>query len=191
MKTKLICGVAINDLIDCKDFRGNGAYERWMAIITRCYNKKRLQLHPTYIGCSICDEWLIYSNFKKWFELNYIEGYSIDKDLMIIGNKVYSPEACSFIPNYINILLTDRSNGRGLYPLGVSYDTVKDGYKACISINGKVRHIGYFKTPNEAHIAWAIAKKKYVGESATKAFQNKEINEKIYNSLLNIDFLGR
>ena len=48
--------------------------------------------------CSVCEEWKHFSNFKKWFDENYIEGFDIDKDILIKGNKVYSPEACSFVP---------------------------------------------------------------------------------------------
>lgn len=59
---------------------------------------------PTYEGCTVCDEWLYFSNFKKWFDENYIEGFQLDKDIIIRGNKVYSPQTCCFVPKEINII---------------------------------------------------------------------------------------
>lgn len=183
-----IYGVAINDLLGIESSQHGVSYKTWHNMIRRCYDPKSIKNHPTYTKCSVCDEWLVYSNFKKWYDLHYLVGYCLDKDLKFPGNAIYSPNTCTFLPNYINVLLTDRKNDRGNYPLGVSYEPNRNRYKSCISINGKVTHIGYFKTPNEAHIAWANAKKKYVSEIATLAFNNKEINEKVYDSLLNINF---
>lgn len=55
---------------------------------------------------------MYFSNFLKWFNGNYIKGYALDKDILIKGNKVYSPETCCFVPYEINTLVTNRKNGR-------------------------------------------------------------------------------
>ena len=47
--------------------------------------------------------------FEKWFDKNHIEGYHLDKDLLIQGNRVYSSETCCFIPAYINALIVEKS----------------------------------------------------------------------------------
>jgi len=189
MKNK-IYGVATNDLIGIELSQREVSYKNWHNMIRRCYDPKSIKNHPTYVKCFVCDDWLIYSNFKKWYDLNHRNGCCLDKDLKFPGNTVYSPDTCSFIPNYINVLLTDRANDRGKYPLGVSYEPDRNRYKACLSIHGRVKHIGYFNNPHDAHIAWANAKKKYVSESATLAFWNREIDESIYNSLMSLNFLS-
>lgn len=73
------------------------SYITWCNMIGRCYNHKSQEKCPTYIGVAVCDEWHSYQNFAEWFESNYIDGFHIDKDVKIKGNRVYSPETCMFI----------------------------------------------------------------------------------------------
>lgn len=74
------------------------AYSVWRGMIDRCYCKKQQKKKPSYIGCSVCDEWHNFQVFAEWFYLNYIDGCHLDKDIKIKGNKVYSPKACMFVP---------------------------------------------------------------------------------------------
>lgn len=75
--------------------------------LRRCYNKKS-KGYSTYgaKGVHVCDEWLYFSNFKKWFDENYVDGLCIDKDIKNIldenGNRYYSPESCIFVTHYEN-----------------------------------------------------------------------------------------
>lgn len=72
------------------------SYKVWKSMIERCYNKNNhAYKHYGEKGVTICNEWNLYSNFKKWFDKNYIEGFQIDKDFA--GGKLYSPETCIFI----------------------------------------------------------------------------------------------
>lgn len=32
-------------------------YQAWQSILERCYDNKYLEKSPTYIGCSVCEEW--------------------------------------------------------------------------------------------------------------------------------------
>ena len=43
-------------------------YTVWRDMLTRCYSKKFLESTPSYIGTSVCSEWLYASEFKKWME---------------------------------------------------------------------------------------------------------------------------
>ena len=78
------------------------AYKIWNGMIKRCYCKDAQARRPTYKGCSVDPIWHNFQNFAKWFEVNYIEGYVIDKDIIKEGNKVYSPEFCKFVSPYEN-----------------------------------------------------------------------------------------
>lgn len=127
MKTnKLVYGHGTNDLNE--PVYRNGSilkfYHAWTDMLRRCYSEKCQDNRPTYRGCSVCSEWLVLSNFKEWYNINYHEGWQLDKDILIKGNKVYRPEACRFVPQYVNGLLVGttkvgRSNG---LPVGVQID---------------------------------------------------------------------
>jgi hypothetical protein len=73
------------------------SYIAWRGMIGRCYYPKLQETNPTYIGCTVDESWHNFQNFAKWFDENYIDGYQLDKDIKIKGNKVYSPETCSFV----------------------------------------------------------------------------------------------
>lgn len=79
------------------------SYTAWVTLLQRCYSKIEQKRNPSYIGCTVCDEWLNYENFKKWFDKNYVEGYHLDKDFFGCG-KVYSPSNCWYVPQEINQL---------------------------------------------------------------------------------------
>lgn len=72
-------------------------YKVWTGIIQRCYSERLHKVRPTYKDCTVCDEWLNYQVFAEWFELNYIKGFDLDKDIKIDGNKMYGPETCLFV----------------------------------------------------------------------------------------------
>lgn len=161
------------------------SYNAWTSMLSRCYSKKYQGKEPAYNGCSVCDEWLLFSNFKKWFDNNYIEGYALDKDIIVKGNKVYSPETCCFVPNKINLLLTSRRNHRGRCPVGVAYRTKLRKYYAQINKNGKREHIGYYDTIEEAFLAYKREKEEYIKEVAQSYFDKGEITERVYDALMN------
>lgn len=73
------------------------AYDAWSGMIDRCYKSSVQLLNPTYIGCSVVDEWHDFSVYYKWFTDNYISGFDVDKDIKVSGNKVYGPEFCMFV----------------------------------------------------------------------------------------------
>lgn len=97
------------------------AYTIWGAMIRRCYNEAQQVRQPTYLGCTVVEEWHNYQNFAKWYEANYVEGWDMDKDLLVTGNKVYSPDTCCFIPPEVNAFFTYDRVTKGSTPTGVSY----------------------------------------------------------------------
>ena len=78
----------------------NPAYKVWKSMLRRCYDDKFQKAHPTYKGCTVCDEWHNYQDFAIWYYKNHpLDGgrYELDKDLLIYGNKRYHPDACQFV----------------------------------------------------------------------------------------------
>ena len=82
------------------------AYKHWHGAMQRCYDDKYLKRKPTYRGCSVATEWHNFQNFFAWHKENYPNDgaeYQLDKDLKIIGNKVYGPDACSYVTHEENM----------------------------------------------------------------------------------------
>lgn len=120
---RLIYGVGINDskstYIEGKRCK---YYVTWKSMLQRCYSLKYKNKNPTYANCSVCDEWLTFSNFKAWMVKQNWEGKDLDKDILIEGNKIYSPETCFFISRRINTLLNVSKKRIGSLPLGVTFN---------------------------------------------------------------------
>lgn len=152
----------------------------WNAILYRCHYTDS---YPAYRECSVCKEWEYYANFKEWFDKNshdYKKGYHLDKDILVKGNKVYSPNTCCFVPREINNLFTKRN--KGSLPIGVvSYGTK---FKSQINKNGKRIYLGIYNTPQEAFHAYKTAKQQYVKELADKYFKEGKIAKKVYDALM-------
>lgn len=167
-KKKLVCGVGVNDSISAIKGKGWSCpfYQRWRQMLNRCYSEAYQVRFPSYKGCSVCYEWLTFSNFKLWMKKQDWKGKQLDKDILNKGNKVYSPSKCIFIPQELNKLLTDRKANRGKYPIGVHKIGVN--YRASCKKNGKAINIGAFSTAKEAFIAYKDFKLKLIRSIAEK-----------------------
>lgn len=181
---RLRYGVGVNDVVGgCK----SPAYQIWTNMLLRCYDADNSNYRPTYLGCSVCNSWLYFSNFKTWFENpenGYMEGYHLDKDIILKNNKVYSPERCCFIPKEINSLFTNRKRLRGAYPVGIQ---PKDGgYEVLVDTNGeRPRYIGFYYNIPDAFAAYKDAKEYRIREVATRYYAQKKITQRVYNAMLN------
>lgn len=161
-KKSTIYGIGIDDSGYTSEIKVEGkliicpVYQLWRSIIQRCYSEKFHRTNPTYRGTTVCREWLTFSNFKCWWVNNYKDGYQLDKDLLVLGNKTYSPETCIFIPQWLNSFVTDNSSARGKYLIGCNFDKSNNKFKSrcCDPRTKKQHHIGYFDTELDAHLAW-------------------------------------
>ena len=162
-KRKLVCGVGVNDATYPVSVYEGGKkvwrcpfYSRWCHMLHRVYSESYLRKKPSYIGCSVCDEWLTFSNFKAWMEAQDWEGKHLDKDILHPGNKIYSPNTCCFVDSILNTFITESDKMRGELPIGVSKCGGRRGFMACCSNpdTGKNKTLGRFETPEEAHEEW-------------------------------------
>lgn len=189
-KPRMMFGVGLCDILTVDE---NGktlkSYTAWYNIMKRCYSEPYHKLQPTYIGCRICDEWKTFSIFKKWYDENAKDGYEIDKDLIGVTEKYYSPETCSFVPTLINHIVSRCSKNdkaRGKYPLGVTKDkSCFSKYVAQITEYGKYKLIGRYNTPIEAAFAYKNEKEEYIKEVATKYYNDGKIARNVYEALMN------
>lgn len=163
------------------------AYKTWNSMIKRCYGENQLKLRSTYKICSVYEDWHNFQNYAQWYDENYyeIEGERIelDKDILIKGNKMYSPDTCIFVPQRINGLILNRGMDRGNFPIGVHLNKKHGKYLAQCSIGkGKIKHLGRHSDVNEAFLAYKTFKESLIKEVAEE-YKDK-IPDKLYNAML-------
>lgn len=180
-----MCGIGINDLNGFVPVRSK-AYQTWRNMIWRCYRINPTSREKSYQECDVCEEWLYFSNFKKWFDKNYVFGYALDKDILIKGNKVYSPETCCFIPSEINLLIQDNKGRRSPYAKGVSIDKRDGGYNA-VFWDGVKKTSRRANTIKDAFSLYKQSKELHIKRVAIKYFQEGKITQKVYQALIDYD----
>lgn len=148
--------------------KSTAEYRLWNNMLSRCYNAKKLEMSPSYVGCSVANEFRAFQDFMKWAtkQVGYGSGSQLDKDLLIKGNKIYSPENCIFVPPEVNYLLPNCRAARGAYPPGV--DAYRGGFRASLREGAKRRYLGVYATPEEAFVAYKKAKETHIALVAEK-----------------------
>lgn len=168
-------------------------YEAWHDMLKRCFNKNIKEKYATYKEVTCCDEWLLYENFYEWLHnqdnfdkwLNE-KNWCLDKDILIKGNKIYSPETCCLVPNDVNVLFTKRDNCRGDLPIGV----IKQGNKFRVECNNPFdsSHDTYLcmcSTPKEAFNVYKEYKEKIIKQVAELEYNNDNITKRCYEAMMN------
>lgn len=162
VKRKPRYGVGVNDADYTTAPTVNGAtlcdpaYYAWADMLKRGHSEQYLEKNPTYSDVTVCKEWHSFVAFRAWWLNNYREGYELDKDLLVPGNREYGPDVCIYIPGWLNSFTIDSESSRGEFPIGVCLHKPTGKYKAqcCNPITGKLRNLGLFASPEEAHEAW-------------------------------------
>ena len=195
--TPSVCGVGIIGNEKTRDENGKAtkSYLVWYNMLMRCYSDECQKKHPTYKGCTVCKEWHNYSNFKNWYDVNYyeIEGerMALDKDILVKGNKIYSPNTCVFVPQNINTLFTKCNKIRGKYPIGVYFNKDANKYKAQCSTfyNGKskLKGLGLYNTIDDAFNAYKQFKEANIKQIADE-YKDK-IPNKLYEAMISYEVL--
>lgn len=186
-KSKLVQGVGINDFTGSISVNGKViiSYQYWLNMLERCYSQKYHNRKPTYNGCTVCEEWLYFTNFKKWFDENYREGFHLDKDILVKGNKIYSPSECCFVPLYINNLPKDNRAFQGDLPMCVSMHGCS--YRVSIGYNRKSIRKS-FKFLADAVVWYSTIKSSIVSEQVERALKAGDIDQRIADALLSREF---
>lgn len=167
-------------------------YKMWNSMLERCFVTKHKEKHPTYQSASCCQEWLLYDGFYEWLhnQENFNEWYNgerwaIDKDILIKGNKVYSPETCCLVPMNVNSLFTKCDAARGSSPIGVCER--KHGFEAWCKnpFTNKIEYLGYYSTPERAFQVYKTYKEKIIKQVAQEEYNKGNITKQCYEAMLN------
>lgn len=171
---KLIYGVGVNDAPFATSCKNNGktemmvSYSVWLDMIKRCYSKNSLSKNPTYKECSVVEEWHSFMGFKMWFDRQfYKQGYQLDKDIKVTGNKLYGPDTCLLVPKHINSMFRCKKSG-GSLPVGISICKKSGKYKAQGQeyLTGKRKNLGRFSVLSDAVHAFKVFKSTQIRKAA-------------------------
>ena len=185
---ELICGVGINDRKYPTSANGKKIKEcsLWNDMLKRCYSEKYQVKQPTYIGCEVSENFRHYSYFYEWCneQIGFgNEGWQLDKDLLVKGNKIYSENVCVFIPRELNSLLLTSGAKRGEHPLGVYLNKASNKFISMLHIgNGKRKCLGSYDTSEEAFNVYKIAKEVFIKEKAEE--YKSQIDIRVYHALM-------
>ena len=189
--SKPVYGVGTNDADYMTNPTVNGvrlrdpAYDAWCGMLERAYNQKLHERQPTYVGVTVCKDWHSFIAFRVWWLDNHRDGLNLDKDLLVVGNREYSPRSCLYIPQWLNKFTTDSGAARGELPIGVSLYKPSGKYQSeCNNpITGKRRRLGYFTTPEAAYSAWLKCKLSLAEQLKPEM---DTIDKRIYNNVVTI-----
>ena len=172
-------------------------YDAWHSMMQRCYDKKYKNKNITYQDVTCCEEWLLYENFYEWLHSQenfekWLNGkhWAVDKDILVKGNKIYSPDTCCLVPQIINTLFIKKEMKRGLLPIGVQYDKRQERYVCRISMmqnnKGYLREEGRYPTPEDAfYLGYKPAKERYIQRIAQEEYEVGNITKRCYDAMMN------
>ena len=155
-----------NKSCGCRQKKRNGAtkkhskiYSAWYSMLKRCYNSKS-DNYERYgaRGVRVCEEWKnSFESFLEWaLNSNYAEHLTLDR---IDNSKPYSPANCRWVDYYIQEQNRGKQRRNKLGFIGI--DKRPYSYRASIQRYGIRKHIGCFKTLEEAIEAREKAEKKF------------------------------
>lgn len=182
---ELVYGVGINDRSypATKGGRNTREYQLWLSMLCRCYCLKTQARQPTYVGCSVSDNFKNFSFFHEWLQTQVgfnQRNYVLDKDILTKKNQVYSETTCVFVPNTLNSLFIGCAKARGTHPIGVNL--CGKSFQSRLNFLGGRKFLGSFKTPEEAFQAYKTAKEAHIKDMAE--LYKADIDPRAYAALM-------
>lgn len=186
-------GIIGNCKISCNG-KAIKEYRAWQGMLVRCFSDKYKFKKPTYKDVTCCEDWLIFENFLDWvkeqenypYYQNNDVNWQLDKDILVKGNKIYSPETCLIVPSKVNSLFIKSDNARGNYPIGVGKEKQYNSfYYRCNMNNGnRVKKCG-FNNAEDAFQEYKKCKESVIREIAKSEFTKGAISKKCFEAMIN------
>ena len=164
------------------------AYTHWGHMISRCYSDN---YGETYKNAFVDERWHNYQIFALWFHANWVGNLDValDKDLLVKGNRIYSEDTCSLVPENLNNFTCTSDAIRGESPLGTTNSNGKT--IAQIYVYGCHETIGLFCSEQEAFNAYKKRKEEvariYADDYFSKGLIQEKLRDALYNYKVSID----
>lgn len=185
--SKLVYGVGLSssgNYLRSPDNVPTRAYKLWLNMLARSYSEAWRKKNPTYDDCGVSENFKTFQYFAEWCHSQIgfgNDGWQLDKDILVKGNKIYSEDTCVFVPKEINMWIQNKRSNRGGLPVGVSYHKDSGKYVAQCGINGTRVHLGIYNNPEEAFEAYAARKSEHLKERAE--YWKSQIDVRLYDAL--------
>lgn len=189
---KLVRGVGINDrkYSTMRDGKACREYILWSSMLKRCYSAAYLLAKPSYVGCSVSDNFKMYSYFYEWCnsQIGFSNpGWCLDKDLLSTSwlSKQYHEDLCVFIPEGINGFLVRPKVPRAGLPMGVEFREYRgrNRYRAACKYKNKNTYLGEFDTAEQAHARYLEFKVSIAKDLANQ--YKDQLDPRAYLALMN------
>lgn len=169
---------------DISTYDSSGAvcesYKKWNGMIRRVYSGE----DKCYESIWVDGSWLDYRTFKKWHDVHYREGFSLDKDILSGFYGVephYSPDTCAYIPRSLNCKIINNQSGK--YPRGVSFSKTSVCFQAQITTEGK-RILRRYNTVEDAYNFFRYHHELSITTLANNLYDSGQIDENIFTALM-------
>lgn len=161
-------------------------YRAWENMISRCYYH-RASRYGAYggSGVAVCEEWHNFQNFAKWFDLNFVEGCDLDKDIVGDGT-IYSPEYCRYIPANLNRLLNTSQTKTGKRKTNLPEGVTVNHRGVFVATYGK-HYREEFKNCGDAEEAYLNFKTTFIQNLVKELFLSGKLQDDVYLILKNYD----
>lgn len=192
-----VCGVGMEGVKYPVTINGQRTkeYTSWSAMITRCYTQtfsNGENHYRRYENVEVCDEWFLYENYYEWLhnQENFdkwilLDNGVVDKDILVKGNKVYSPNTCCLVPENVNALFLKADRVRWKYPIGVTYKTRDKVFEVQCRLNGKETYLGRRATPEQGFLLYKEYKESYIKQVAQEEYTKGNITKRCYDAMMN------
>lgn len=194
------------NICNVEDFKENGEWvfykeQSGVRVITRSGTlwmniSKRLAQDKSYerSSCVFRD----FQSFSEWCQNEY--GYlrqeengkfwSLDKDILCEGNKIYSEETCIFVPQIVNNVFETSEATKGAYALGayLSSNGKKFTSRCRDPFLKKVLYLGTHDSELEAHKAWQTCKSAILKKLADKYADHTKLRKALLSRSAKLDY---
>ena len=172
------------DSVDLKDFDTKRLYKVWLGVLQRSYCEKLKSRNTWYKDVGVSENFLDFNFFLSWSksQIGYnVPDWQLDKDILVKGNKTYSPETCCFVPREVNNIFIRSLKQDKELPVGVTMQ--RNGkYRARVNWEGVEKCLGAYEDIDDASLSYKTAKEAYAREVAEK--WKGVVDVRIYKALM-------
>jgi hypothetical protein len=185
---KTVAGVGYIGLGDHRSnpLKYKAEYVVWAGILDRGYGDKVRLNRPGYDETIVEDVWHNFGGFIDWTRSAIgwgKEGWHVDKDLLVRGNKSYGPDVCCMLPGKINSNLWIQTKEGDTLPGVIK---IGNSYRANTKL-GEVTQARHFKTEQDAFSFYRQTKEAYIKYLAEQ--YRDELDPRAYQALMSWEIL--